>query len=179
MDRFTIKYGTGTAAGRLVSDTLMLAEPPLQLPDQKFGLATEESPDFDAASCDGILVRPTAARKKSRFRSVYHCKEYACVPERTAVQPHGLQLNPGHGALRRQGLALPGLSKASGGRPGFWHMLDLGILDARMFSLWLNPDVSELAAGEIRFGGADPSRRAGDLVELPVVSDKCAARLRA
>lgn len=55
-------------------------------------------------------------------------------------------------------------------------MLDLGLLDARMFSLWLNPDVSELAAGEIRFGGADPSRRAGDLVELPVVSEKCAAQ---
>ena len=58
-------------------------------------------------------------------------------------------------------------------------MLDLGILDARMFSLWLNSDVSELAAGEIRFGGADPSRRAGDLVELSVVSEKCAARSHA
>ncbi|KAK9826713.1 hypothetical protein WJX81_000524 [Elliptochloris bilobata] len=122
---FTIRYGTGTAAGRLVRDKLVLAQPPLELPDQNFGLATEESPDFDAASCDGIL-----------------------------------------------GLALPGLSKASGGRPSFWHMLDLGLLDARTFSLWLNPNVSELAAGEIRFGGCDAARRSGNLVELPVVSDK-------
>lgn len=73
-----------------------------------------------------------------------------------------------------QGLALPGLSKASGGRPGFWHMLDLGLLDARTFSLWLNPNVSELAAGEIRFGGVSADRHTGQLVELPVVSDKCA-----
>ncbi len=73
-----------------------------------------------------------------------------------------------------QGLALPGLSKASGGRPAFWHMLDLGLLDARTFSLWLNPNVSELAAGEIRFGGASADRHTGQLVDLPVVSDKCA-----
>ena len=78
VDRFTIKYGTGTVAGRLVRDTLTLAEPPLQLPGQQFGLATEESPDFDAASCDGILVRPPAALSIA-FRSVYHLKEYACV----------------------------------------------------------------------------------------------------
>jgi len=73
-----------------------------------------------------------------------------------------------------QGLALPSLSKASGGRPGFWRMLDLGLLDTPMFSLWLNPDVSEVAAGEIRFGGASVDRQDGPLVELPVVSDKCA-----
>jgi len=53
-------------------------------------------------------------------------------------------------------------------------MLDLGLLDTPMFSLWLNPDVSEVAAGEIRFGGASVDRQDGPLVELPVVSDKCA-----
>jgi len=77
-----------------------------------------------------------------------------------------------------QGLALPSLSKASGGRPGFWRMLDLGLLDTPMFSLWLNPDVSEVAAGEIRFGGASVDRQDGPLVELPVVSDKCAPGFR-
>lgn len=64
---FLIKYGTGTAAGRLVSDTLVLAQPPLVLPAQKFGLATEESPDFDAASCDGIFVRPFSCKSIARL----------------------------------------------------------------------------------------------------------------
>lgn len=73
-----------------------------------------------------------------------------------------------------QGLALPSLSKASAGRPAFWHMVDLGLLDAATFSLWLNPDVSDVAAGEVRFGGSDESRHLGALVELPVISNKCA-----
>lgn len=137
-----------------MSDTLTLAEPPLQLPGQAFGLATEESPDFDAASCDGILVRPQAALRSSLLpHNSCREKEHTCAPDAQQRLPLELQLNPRHGALQRQGLALPGLSKASGGRPGFWHMLDLGILDSRMFSLWLNPDVSELAAG------GDPLRR--------------------
>ena len=82
MERFTIKYGTGTAAGRLVSDTLVLAEPPLQLPGQEFGLATEESPDFDAASCDGILVRPQAP---SHNRISAHCRKHVCNPDAQRV----------------------------------------------------------------------------------------------
>ncbi len=92
----------------------------------------------------------------------------------SAHRPPALQPRLTGAAAHSQGLALPSLSKASGGRPGFWRMLDLGLLDTPMFSLWLNPDVSEVAAGEIRFGGASVDRQDGPLVELPVVSDKCA-----
>ena len=56
--QFDIKYGTGAVHGRVVTDVLRFSEPPIVVPDQGFGLATEHSADFASASCDGIFVRP-------------------------------------------------------------------------------------------------------------------------
>lgn len=56
--QFTIKYGTGSVSGEVVTDVLRLAEPSIVVPDQGFGLATEHSADFASASCDGIFVSP-------------------------------------------------------------------------------------------------------------------------
>ncbi len=53
---FSIKYGTGAVHGNVVTDVLQLAEPPIVVPDQGFGLAQDHSADFASASCDGIFV---------------------------------------------------------------------------------------------------------------------------
>jgi hypothetical protein len=58
--RFSIRYGTGTVNGTVVTDVLALAEPPIVIPDQGLGLATDHSADFASASCDGIFVRTAA-----------------------------------------------------------------------------------------------------------------------
>ena len=42
--------------GKVVTDVLRFSEPPIVVPDQGFGLATESSADFESASCDGIFV---------------------------------------------------------------------------------------------------------------------------
>lgn len=56
--QFSIKYGTGAVRGRVVTDVLRFSQPPIVVPDQGFGLATEHSADFASASCDGIFVSP-------------------------------------------------------------------------------------------------------------------------
>ena len=53
---FNIKYGTGAVRGKVVTDVLRFSQPPIVVPDQGFGLATEHSADFASASCDGIFV---------------------------------------------------------------------------------------------------------------------------
>ena len=54
--QFSIKYGTGAVRGKVVTDVLRFSQPPIVIPDQGFGLATEHSADFASASCDGIFV---------------------------------------------------------------------------------------------------------------------------
>lgn len=54
--QFGIKYGTGAVHGKVVTDVLRFSQPPIVIPDQGFGLATEHSADFASASCDGIFV---------------------------------------------------------------------------------------------------------------------------
>ena len=70
-----------------------------------------------------------------------------------------------------QGLALPGLSK-QGQMPAFFRMLEGGMLDEPLFSIWLSPDPTTEPAGKILFGGHNPQRYIGDLVDLPVISRK-------
>ena len=70
-----------------------------------------------------------------------------------------------------QGLALPSLSK-QGQMPAFFRMLEANMLDEPLFSIWLSPDPTTEPAGKIMFGGHNPQRYIGDLVDLPVVSRK-------
>lgn len=58
--QFSIKYGTGAVTGNVITDVLRLAEPPIIVPDQGFGLAVDHSADFASASCDGIFVSISA-----------------------------------------------------------------------------------------------------------------------
>lgn len=72
-----------------------------------------------------------------------------------------------------QGLALPALSK-QGQLPAFFRMLESGLLDEPLFSIWLSPDPTLEPAGKILFGGHNPARYTGELLDLPVISKKCA-----
>ncbi len=69
---------------------------------------------------------------------------------------------------RVQGLAFQPLSKL-GVTPPFFNMEREGLLDWSGFSLWLNPDIHRPAApaGELIFGGADPSRYSGQIQYHP------------
>ncbi|KAK9918211.1 hypothetical protein WJX75_002282 [Coccomyxa subellipsoidea] len=122
--QFSIKYGTGAVHGEVITDVLRLAEPPIVVPDQGFGLAQDHSADFASASCDGIF-----------------------------------------------GLAMPALSK-QGQLPAFFRMLESGLLDEPLFSIWLSPDPTLEPAGKIHFGGHNPARYTGELLDLPVISKK-------
>ena len=55
---FNIKYGTGTVSGQVARDVVVLADPPITVPDQALGMATSISSEFATASCDGIFVCP-------------------------------------------------------------------------------------------------------------------------
>ena len=78
---------------------------------------------------------------------------------------------PDGGMRCLQGLALPALSK-QGQMPAFFRMLEGNMLDEPLFSIWLSPDPTTEPAGKIMFGGHNPQRYIGDLVDLPVVSRK-------
>ena len=58
-------------------------------------------------------------------------------------------------AMHPQGLALPGLSK-EGQMPAFFRMLESGMLDEPLFSMWLSPDPTAEPAGKVMFGGHNP-----------------------
>ncbi len=67
---------------------------------------------------------------------------------------------------------MPALSK-QGQLPAFFRMLESGLLDEPLFSIWLSPDPTLEPAGKILFGGHNPARYTGDLLDLPVISKKC------
>ncbi len=58
--------------------------------------------------------------------------------------------------------------------PAFFRMLQSGLLDEPLFSIWLSPDPTNEPAGKLLFGGHNPKRYRGDLQDLPVTSRKCA-----
>ena len=74
-------------------------------------------------------------------------------------------------AMHPQGLALPGLSK-EGQMPAFFRMLESGMLDEPLFSMWLSPDPTAEPAGKVMFGGHNPMRYQGDLQDITVISSK-------
>ncbi|KAK9812485.1 hypothetical protein WJX73_003690 [Symbiochloris irregularis] len=57
-------------------------------------------------------------------------------------------------------------------RQPFLNMVNNGSLSKPQFSLWLNPNASALNAGEITFGGVNPSRYTADLDYLAAVPSK-------
>lgn len=61
-----------------------------------------------------------------------------------------------------QGLGFPNNS-AQHALPPFFNMIQENLLDQNMFSVWLNPDLAAADAGEVTFGGLDPSRFSGNL----------------
>ena len=75
--------------------------------------------------------------------------------------------------MRMQGLGFPAISNLQT-TPAFFNMLDDGMLDQPVFSLYLNPDISAEPAGELGFGLVDPSKYVGKITYTPVTEEKCA-----
>lgn len=72
-----------------------------------------------------------------------------------------------------QGLALPALAKDAWEMPAFFRMVQQGVLRDPVFSVWLDPNPNAVPAGEVLFGGADPSHFLGSLTFIKVISQKC------
>ncbi|KAK9915581.1 hypothetical protein WJX75_001126 [Coccomyxa subellipsoidea] len=70
------------------------------------------------------------------------------------------------------GLALPALAKDAWQMPAFFRMIQAGMLRDPVFSVWMDPDPNAVPAGEVLFGGADPSRFTGHLHFIRVISQK-------
>ena len=73
-----------------------------------------------------------------------------------------------------QGLGFPAISNLQT-TPAFFNMLGDKMLDLPVFSLYLNPDISAEPAGELEFGGVNPSKYVGKITYTPVTEEKCAA----
>ena len=61
-----------------------------------------------------------------------------------------------------QGLGFKGNS-AQNATPPFFNMVEAGILDQNLFSVWLNPALDAPSAGELIFGGVNETRYSGEL----------------
>ncbi|BDA44437.1 Cathepsin D [Coccomyxa sp. Obi] len=70
------------------------------------------------------------------------------------------------------GLALPALAKDAWQMPAFFRMIQAGLLRDPVFSVWMDPNPNAVPAGEVLFGGADPSRFQGSLHFIRVISQK-------
>ncbi|EIE27127.1 acid protease [Coccomyxa subellipsoidea C-169] len=70
------------------------------------------------------------------------------------------------------GLALPALAKDAWQMPAFFRMIQQGMLRDPVFSVWMDPNPNAVPAGEVLFGGADPSRFTGHLHFIRVISQK-------
>ena len=81
--------------------------------------------------------------------------------------------SPRSGRACMQGLALPALAKDAWQMPAFFRMIQAGMLRDPVFSVWMDPDPNAVPAGEVLFGGADPSRFTGHLHFIRVISQKC------
>ena len=67
-----------------------------------------------------------------------------------------------HCFLSLQGLGFPTSSSQNLSQP-FLSMLELGVLDAPLFTLWLNPISQGAYAGELAFGTVNPKRYFGNI----------------
>ena len=72
-----------------------------------------------------------------------------------------------------QGLAFPNISTA-GVVPPFFNMVERGLLQQNLFSLWLNPNQTSVAAGELVFGGINAANFTGALTTIPLYRAGCA-----
>lgn len=75
-----------------------------------------------------------------------------------------------------QGLAFPSISRQPF-LPPFFTMLQQNLLAAPQFSVWLNPDPDSQDAGEVIFGGLDPTAYTGSLQTVPLSRDRWDARI--
>ena len=73
-----------------------------------------------------------------------------------------------------QGLAFPDISSIGALNP-FFNMVSQNLLDAPMFSIYLNPNSSASDAGTLIFGGSDSSLYTGALRSYPVLGPSCAS----
>lgn len=80
---------------------------------------------------------------------------------------------------RVQGLAFPNLASTSGGLPIFFNMIDQGLLDQPLFSVWLSSNPAASPAGAITFGAVNPAHYTGSIQYIPVNSRSfwCAASI--
>jgi hypothetical protein len=63
--------------------------------------------------------------------------------------------------LVAQGMGYPTIS-VTGAVPPFTRLVDLGLLEAPVFSFWLNRDPNAALGGELVLGGADPAHYTGE-----------------
>lgn len=64
-------------------------------------------------------------------------------------------------------MAFPSVSE-QGVTPPYFNMVQQQLLANAQFSIWLNPDVNALDAGELMFGGVNEERFSGELQEIPL-----------
>ena len=67
-----------------------------------------------------------------------------------------------------QGMAFPDISSLNALNP-FFNMVQQNLLDAPMFSIYLNPNSSAENAGTLIFGGSDSSLYSGSLKSYAVL----------
>ena len=68
-----------------------------------------------------------------------------------------------------QGLAFAAIAGIPTGPNPFFNAVQLNVLDAQQFSLYLNPDSTALDAGQLIFGGGNSSLYTGTLTTYPVI----------
>lgn len=144
---FSIQYGIGAVNGTYSTDTVTIAG--AQVTKQQFGLASTTSDILttgESMGGPGSSV-PGGANSTSSDKPT------------------------GNGIL---GLGYPSLTAAtSNGRsssynPVVFNLVNQKVIANPIFSIYMNKESAAGWAGEVIFGGTDPSKYTGDLVYLPV-----------
>ncbi|CAO3597542.1 unnamed protein product [Absidia cylindrospora] len=139
-EKFSIQYGIGSVNGTYVKDTVMVSG--AKVPQQQFGLATYTK--------DILIPQDSNSGGGSTSTSA------------STVNANGIL-----------GLGYPQLTAATTQNnpaytPFVFNLVQQGVIQEPVFSVYLNSASKQGWAGEIIFGGVDHSKYDGDLQYLPV-----------
>lgn len=145
--------GIGTAKGTFATDTVTIAG--AQVTHQPFGLASSTS---------GILTTTGASTKGGIGHN---------VPDQPSSSSTTNNRPKCNGIL---GLGYPSLTVADTDNkttynPVVFNLLQQKIIQQPIFSIYMNKESEVGWAGEVIFGGVDPTKYIGDLVYLSVATD--------